>query len=70
MKLISEDDGIQLLENEGKFYLQYDAGAHMIKEKRIEITSDEAEICQYDREEMYNIILQYQNDGVYGEDVL
>ena len=70
MRLISEDDGLKLLENQGKFYLQYDAGAHMEKEKRIEITSDEAELCQYDREEMYNMILQYQNDGVYGEDVL
>lgn len=69
MNFIKEDEGIKLLENEGKFYLQYDAGAHMIREKRIEITSDEATICQYDGEEMYSIILQYQNDGVYGDDI-
>lgn len=38
MKLIIEDEGISLLENKGQYYLQYDAGAHMIKKKRIEIT--------------------------------
>lgn len=69
MRLIRENDGIQLLENEEKYYIEYDAGAHMIKKKRIEISEDEAEICQYDGEEMYNIILQYQNNGIYGDDV-
>lgn len=69
MKIIKEDKGIQLLENEGRCYLQYDAGAHMIKNKRIEITVDEAELCQYIEEEMYNSILRYQNNGIYGDDV-
>lgn len=69
MRLIIEDEGIKLLENERKYYIEYDAGAHMIKKKRIEISEEEAEICQCDVEEMYNIILQYQNDGIYGEDV-
>lgn len=69
MKIIKEDKGIQLLENEGRYYLQYDAGAHMIKNKRIEITVDEAELCQYIEEEMYNSILRYQNNGIYGDDV-
>lgn len=69
MKLISEDMGIKLMENEGKFYLQYDAGTHMIKEKRIEITADEATICQCDAEEMYAVILNYQNNGIYGIDI-
>ena len=69
MKLIKENQGIQLLEEEGKFYLQYDAGAHMIKKKRIEILENEAEICQYDGDEMYNLILHYQNNGTYGDDI-
>lgn len=42
----------------------------MVKKKRISITTDEAEICQLDVDEMYNIILQYQNDGVYGDDIV
>lgn len=69
MRLIIEDEGIQLLENEGKYYIEYDAGTHMIKKKRIEVLEDEAVMCQYDVEEMYNIILQYQNNGIYGVDV-
>lgn len=69
MRVIKEEEGIQLLEDTGKYYLQYDAGAHMIKKKRIEITVAEVRICQYDAEEMYNIILQYQNGGIYGDDV-
>ncbi|MFG6369648.1 MAG: hypothetical protein K1W16_14775 [Lachnospiraceae bacterium] len=69
MQLIKEDEGIKLFKNEDKFYLSYDAGAHMINKKRIEISLDEAEICQYVDGEMYNTILKYQNNGVYGEDV-
>ena len=71
MKWILEDEGIKLLEDAGRYFLQYDdAGAHMVKKKRISITADEAEICQLDVDEMYNIILQYQNDGIYGEDIV
>lgn len=69
MRLILEDEGIQLFENNGKYYLEYDAGAHMIRKKRLKISEEEAEICQYDADEMYNIIIQYQNDGIYGEDI-
>lgn len=70
MKLILENEGIELLEDEGRYFLQYDAGAHMVKKKRISITTDEVEICQLDIDEMYNTILQYQNDGVYGDDIV
>ena len=41
----------------------------MIKKKRIEISSDEAKACEYDDEEMYHTILNYQNRGIYGGDV-
>lgn len=37
MKLIIEDEGISLLENKGQYYLQYDAGAHMIKKKELKL---------------------------------
>ena len=59
MKRILEDEGIELLEGAGRYFLQYDAGAHMVKKKRISITADEAEICQLDVDEMYNICLLY-----------
>ena len=48
MRLIIEDEGIKLLESNGNYYIEYDAGAHMIKKKRIEISEDEANMCQYD----------------------
>ncbi|MBR5566235.1 MAG: hypothetical protein IKW08_08760 [Roseburia sp.] len=41
MQLVKEDEGIKLLIIENKFYLEYDAGSHMVKKKRIEISSDE-----------------------------
>lgn len=69
MQLVKEDTGIKLLKNEGKYYLEYDAGAHMAEKKRIEISLDEAEMCQYSDDEMYHTILYYQNKGVYGDDV-
>ena len=69
MRAIKKDEGLELLEKQGKYYLEYDSGTHMIKKKRIEISQEEADICQYDEEEMYNLILQYQNHGVYGEDI-
>ena len=68
--MVIEDEGIELLEDAGRYFLQYDAGAYMVKKKRISITTDEAEICQLDVDEMYNIILRYQNDGVYGDDIV
>ena len=69
MKLIREKEGIKLLKDEDVFYLEYDAGAHMVKKKRIEISSDEAELCQYLDNGMYDTIIHYQNNGIYGEDV-
>ena len=69
MKLIREHEGIMLLKNGNTFYLEYDAGAHMVKKKRIEISKEEADLCQYLDNGMYNIIIQYQNNGIYGKDV-
>lgn len=69
MNKVIEENGILLLEDDGSYYLQYDAGAHMIKNKRIEITNEEADICRLSPETMYEIILKYQDGGIYGEDV-
>ena len=38
MQLIKEDEGIKLIQIENNFYLEYDAGSHMVKKKRIEIS--------------------------------
>ncbi|MCI9080338.1 MAG: hypothetical protein HFH68_15770 [Lachnospiraceae bacterium] len=68
MTIIKENEGIKLIKDKSKYYLDYDAGAHMIKRKRIKISSGEAKACQYADEEMYNTILNYQNRGIYGTD--
>lgn len=67
MEVVKENEGIRLIKCKSKYYLEYDAGTHMIKKKRIEISSDEAKACEYDDEEMYHTILNYQNRGIYGE---
>lgn len=69
MEVVKENEGIRLIKCKSKHYLEYDAGTHMIKKKRIEISSDEAKACEYDDEEMYHTILNYQNRGIYGGDV-
>lgn len=69
MEIVKENEGIRLIKYNRKYYLEYDAGTHMIKKKRIEISSDEAKACEYDDEEMYRAILNYQNRGIYGADV-
>ena len=69
MEVVKENEGIRLIKCKSKYYLEYDAGTHIIKKKRIEISSDEAELCQYIDDEMYDTILHYQDNGVYGEDV-
>lgn len=35
MKRILEDEGIELLKDAGRYFLQYDAGAHMVKKKEL-----------------------------------
>ncbi len=35
MKRILEDEGIELLEEAGRYFLQYDAGTHMVKKKEL-----------------------------------
>ena len=33
MQLIKEDEGIKLIKIKNSFYLEYDAGSHMVKKK-------------------------------------
>ena len=53
----------------GDIFYNMMLGAHMIKDKRIEIIADEAVVCQHHGSAMYHTILQYQNAGIYREDV-
>lgn len=66
---ILEDDGIVLLKSNNQYFLQYDAGELMIKMKNLPITNEEAKKVIDNPDVSYNIIIQYQDKGQFGEDV-
>lgn len=70
MKKIIEDEGLILLSDGNDFYMEYEAGELMVKQKMIKITLEEAEMIKLSPETMYDIILEYQDNGIYGEDVI
>ena len=47
-----------------------DGGIELLKDAGRYFLQYDAGLCQLDVDEMYNIILQYQNDGIYGEDIV
>ncbi len=65
-----EDEGIGLYQESGKYYLRYDAGELMIKMKDLEISNEEANEVIKNPGLSYDIILSYQDKGIYGKDVL
>ena len=69
MEKIIEDEGIGLYKSNNKYYLRYDAGELMIKMKNLEIFEEEARIVLNNPDTSYEIIISYQNKGIYGEDL-
>ena len=69
MRQILEDEGILLLESNGKYFLQYDAGELMIKLKNLPITEEEANIIMLSPESSYDIIIDHQDKGDFGIDI-
>ncbi len=69
MKRILEDEGISLVSDNGIYYLIYDGGELMIKMKKLEITHKEAEEVINNPDIMYRIIIQYQDKGIFGENL-
>lgn len=70
MKKIIEDEGLILLSDRSDYYIEYEAGEFMVKQKMIKITLEEAEMIKLSPDIMYDIILEYQDNGIYGEDVI
>ena len=58
-----------LLKYGGKYYLQYDAGMFAVVLKNLLITEDEAKAILKNPEITDSIILNYQEQGEYGEEV-
>lgn len=61
MKKIYEDYGIIIMQDDDKYYIQYDAGELVDKIDTIEVSKEDAEKAQLGEEDAYNVILQYQN---------
>lgn len=68
MEEILEDQGIKLLKDDSKYYLQYEAGKLMVKMKKIEINKDEEKEVILKPSCSYDIIVKYQDKGIYGVD--
>jgi hypothetical protein len=68
MEKIMEDEGIGLYKSNNKYYLRYDSGELMIKIKNLEISEEEAKSVINNPDVSYDIIISYQNKGIYGED--
>ena len=68
MEKIMEDEGIGLYKSNNKYYLRYDSGELMIKIKNLEISEEEAKSVINNPDVSYDIIISYQNKGIYGKD--
>ena len=60
MEIILDDEGIQLIRKDNKYYLKFDEGELMIKMKELEITHEEAIQVQRNPDYAYDIIINYQ----------
>ena len=67
MKEIAMFDNVLLLEEKGKYYLQYDAGMFTIVYKRLAITNEEAKSILQNPDLINDIVLDYQDRGEYGD---
>ena len=65
MKKIFEDYGIIIMQDNEKYYIQYDAGELVDKIDTIEVSKEDAEKAQIGEENAYNVILQYQKLWIF-----
>lgn len=67
MKIILEDEGIQLGKIEDKYYLIFDSGEMAVQMKELQITDEEAKKVKDNPDFAYDIIIAYQNKEMFGE---
>lgn len=61
MKVLFDGEGIELLENDDRFFLRYDEGELVVQMRDLEITAEEADRVLKNPREAYGIIIGYQN---------
>jgi len=67
MKIILEDEGIQLGKMEDKYYLVFDSGELAVPMKELQITDEEATQVKDNPDCVYDIIIAYQNKEMFGK---
>jgi hypothetical protein len=67
MQQIYNEFGFEVMEEDGRFYMKYDAGEIIIRPQTIEITKEEAEqiIQEKDSDGLYDYIIKNLNDRMY-----
>lgn len=63
MKVVFEDYGIEISEEKGQYYLTYDEGEIVSKDKTIEITKSDASKAKKSSRDAYEVIIKYQNQA-------
>ncbi len=61
MSIIFSDYGIEINEENGKYFLEYDEGELVPKFRKIEISSEDAEKAQKSPKDAYDVIIAFQN---------
>lgn len=61
MRKVFADFGIDINEENGRYYLTYDKGEIVVEMTTIEISKADAEKAQSSANEAYEVILKYQN---------
>ena len=59
MEKLFEDYGIVIMQEDEKYYIQYDAGELVDKITTIELSKEDADRVRLGEEEAYNVIVKY-----------
>jgi hypothetical protein len=65
MDIILEDEGIQLVKQNGQFFLIFDEGELAVSIRKLMITDEEAKQVVGNPASSYDIIIAYQNKELF-----
>lgn len=57
---IYDDHGIEIFEEDKRFFVQYDAGAHMVVNRLDEISEAEAKLAMQGPQDAYHVLISLQ----------
>ncbi len=68
MEKIFTGNGIEIIKRDNKFYMIYDAGEISDRMIEMQITPEDVETAKKSTMDVYNIIIKYQNEMMFGRD--